>query len=89
MENFLAPKSSQKDLSEDERIALATASIKLAEMIEEENSNPNEIFGDDYDDEYNDTYENTQECKGVDIGTFTNDEDFESSSTQIGRNNKK
>uniref|UniRef100_A0A914N7R8 UBA domain-containing protein n=1 Tax=Meloidogyne incognita TaxID=6306 RepID=A0A914N7R8_MELIC len=86
---LFAPKSSQKDLSEDERIALATASIKLAEMIEEENSNPNEIFGDDYDDEYNDTYENTQECKGVDIGTFTIDEDFESSSTQIGRNNKK
>ncbi|CAK5042170.1 unnamed protein product [Meloidogyne enterolobii] len=35
---LFAPKSSQKDLSEDERIALATASIKLAEMIEEKNS---------------------------------------------------
>uniref|UniRef100_A0A915MYI3 UBA domain-containing protein n=1 Tax=Meloidogyne javanica TaxID=6303 RepID=A0A915MYI3_MELJA len=41
---LFAPKSSQKDLSEDERIALATASIKLAEMIEEENSNPNEVL---------------------------------------------
>ncbi|KAL7076465.1 hypothetical protein ACQ4LE_004375 [Meloidogyne hapla] len=85
---LFAPKSSKKDPSEEERIALTTASIKLAEMFEEENAEPNnEMFGDDYDDEYDDTFENDQECKGVDIGTFN--EDFESASTQIGGANKK
>ncbi|KAF7638541.1 hypothetical protein Mgra_00001918 [Meloidogyne graminicola] len=65
---FFAPKSSKKNLTEEERIALTTTSIKLAEMIEEESKEVNNnIFDDEYNDEYDDTFENIEECKGVDI----------------------